>query len=73
MANFSVQITNESMNLLRANSTGEFHPCGPQQSDGSWIIQLSEATFERICNLMLADETIDEALARIFATLRGLN
>jgi hypothetical protein len=67
----TIRITEETMAAIRRAAIYDFHQTGRRQTDGTWLVEVSEAVAERIAEVAQSGETIDDTIQRIIRQSRG--
>ena len=63
----SAQISNRTMQLLRANALGGFKQTGTQLPNDWWIVPIADDIAERLSETRFEGESSDDLLQRILA------
>ena len=67
-----INISDESMELLRRESTGAFttfHNDAQRAPGGGWLVDIPQETAERFFSISMAGETADDTMQRILRDL----
>lgn len=68
MSEIWITVTKQARDLLRSEAIAEFHETGRERPDGRWEIPLRRATYDRLTEFALPDETFSDAIIRLIAT-----
>ena len=68
----TIRITSESLQAIRDMAILPFRSNATQQDDGTWLVPLDNDVWQRLHDMQLPAETMDDTLTRIIRGYRGL-
>lgn len=68
-----IVVTDYTHTLIKCAAERPFHNTAKRLADGRWEIPVEQSTLDRINQVRLAGETIDDLIERIVRTQKGVN